>query len=120
MKACLTLKVDVNTISDDGYWSALNIAIHVKSPELLEILLRERNINPNLVMNHKNKGGIPDRWTALMFACWAGNHVMVERLVKEAECDINMRGLGNNTALTFAAGLERGYYSNRIPQYKMC
>ena len=30
VKACLTLKVDVNTLSDDGYWSALNIAIHVK------------------------------------------------------------------------------------------
>ena len=54
-----------------------------------------------------------------MMAAMSNQLEVVERLVKEAECDINMRGLGNNTALTFAAGLERGYYSNRIPQYKI-
>ena len=106
VKACLTLKVDVNILSDDGYWSALNIAIHVKSPELLEILLRERNINPNLVINHKNKGGIPDRWTALMFACWAGNHVMVERLVRVVEVDVMYQDQSGDSAAHKAS--ERG------------
>ena len=42
-----------------------------------------------------------------MMAAMSNQAEVVERLVKLAECDINMRGLGLNTALTFAAG--QGY-----------
>ena len=42
-----------------------------------------------------------------MMAAMSNQAEVVERLVKLAECDINMRGLGHNTALTFAAG--QGY-----------
>ena len=42
-----------------------------------------------------------------MMAAMSNQTVVVERLVELAECDINMRGLGLNTALTFAAS--QGY-----------
>ena len=39
-----------------------------------------------------------------MMAAMSNQLEVVERLVRVAECDINMRGIGHNTALTFAAG----------------
>ena len=39
-----------------------------------------------------------------MMAAMSNQAVVVGRLVEVAECDVNMRGLGLNTALTFAAG----------------
>ena len=42
--------------------------------------------------------------SGLMMAAMSNQAEVVARLVEEADCDINMRGLGLNTALTFAAG----------------
>ena len=39
-----------------------------------------------------------------MMAAMSNQLEVVERLVQVPECDVNMRGLGHNTALTFAAG----------------
>ena len=98
VKACLALDVDVNTTSDGGYWSSLIIAVCTNSVELLEILLKQGNINTNLVMNHYNRGGIPDRWTALMFASWKGKSLMVERLVRVGELNVMYQDQSGDTA----------------------
>ena len=74
VKACLTLKVDVNTVSEDGRWSGLNIAAKKNNLELLEILLS----HPDIKINNS---GLNRRWTALMFACRRGNSAIVSRLV---------------------------------------
>ena len=42
--------------------------------------------------------------SGLMMAAMSNQTEVVERLVQEAQCHVNMRGLGDNTALTFAAG----------------
>ena len=47
VKACLTLDVDVNTVSEDGRWCAIRIAVNRSSLELLDILLS----NPKLDVN---------------------------------------------------------------------
>ena len=39
VRESLSLGVDVNTVSDNGRWSALTIAAHKNYPELLDILL---------------------------------------------------------------------------------
>ena len=47
VKACLTLKVNVNTVSDYGYWSGLTIAAYMNYPELVDLLLSHPDINFN-------------------------------------------------------------------------
>ena len=42
--------------------------------------------------------------SGLMMAAMSSQAAVVARLVEEEDCDVNMRGLGLNTALTFAAG----------------
>ena len=42
--------------------------------------------------------------SGLMMAAMANQIEIVERLLKEPNCDVNMRGMQENTALTFAAG----------------
>ena len=58
-----------------------------------------------------NTTGVPDTGpsvlsgtTGLMMAAMSGQTEVVERLVRVPELDINRRGLGQNSALTFAAG----------------
>ena len=58
-----------------------------------------------------NTTGVPDSGpsvlsgtTGLMMAAMSGQTEVVERLVMVPELDINRRGLGHNSALTFAAG----------------
>ena len=58
-----------------------------------------------------NTTGVPDSGpsvlsgtTGLMMAAMSGQTEVVERLVTVPELDINKRGLGQNSALTFAAG----------------
>ena len=52
VKACLTLKVDVNTVSEDGRWSGLTIAAQKNNTELLEILLS----HPDIEINNTSPG----------------------------------------------------------------
>ena len=47
VKACLTLDVDVNTVSDDGRWCAIRIAVNRSSLELLDILLSHPKLDVN-------------------------------------------------------------------------
>ena len=58
-----------------------------------------------------NTTGVPDTGdsvlsgtTGLMMAAMSGQTEVVERLIRLPELDINRRGLGQNSALTFAAG----------------
>ena len=89
VKACLTLKVDVNTVSEDGLWSGLTVAAHKNYMELLEILLSHPQIKINNTTDAGGAGWSGCQWTALMFASRAGNSAIVSRLVQVAGLDIN-------------------------------
>ena len=67
---CLSRGVDVNTVSEDGYWSGLTIAAEKNYTELLEILLSRPDIKIN---NTTKKGYWGYLCTALMYACDTGN-----------------------------------------------
>ena len=92
-EACLSLKVDVNTVSEDGQWSGLTIAASKNYTDLLEILLSHPKIKINQTTRRDRDPGIgvliSGHWTALMFACHAGNSAIVSRLVQEPRLDIN-------------------------------
>ena len=47
VKACLTLDVDVNTVSENGRWTALLISLNRKGLELLDILLSHPKLDVN-------------------------------------------------------------------------
>ena len=90
VSACLTLKADVNTKSEDGFWSALTIAVHMNNPELLEVLLSQTNIDVNLTSSQAcTKSGNIYQWTPLMFACFWGNTDSVARLAKVPRLSLN-------------------------------
>ena len=76
--------VDVNTVSEDGQWSALTIAAEKNYTELLEILLSHSDIKINKTTKYYD-----NQWTALMFACDSGNSAIVSRLVQVPGLDIN-------------------------------
>ena len=90
VRACLTLEVDVNTVSGDGLRSGLTIAAHKNYLELLDVLLSHPAIKINQTTT---SGGVLGwfgyQWTALMFACAAGNSDTVSRLVEEEGLDFN-------------------------------
>ena len=91
VKACLTLEVDVNTVSEDGLWSGLTIAAHKNYLELLDILLSHPAIKINQTTD---AGGVPEsfpgrQWTALMFACYGGNSDSVSKLTTVEGLDYN-------------------------------
>ena len=48
VEACITLGVDVNTVSEDGTWSGLTIAAHKNYIKLLDLLLSQPAIDVNL------------------------------------------------------------------------
>ena len=100
VRACLTRKVDVNRVSEDGHWSGLTIAAHKNYLELLDLLLSHPDIKINQTTNHSGWFGLNRRqWTALMFACRAGNSAIVSRLVEEEELDINYQDEDGDTAV---------------------
>ena len=91
VRACLTLEVDVNTVSGDGLRSGLTIAAHKNYLELLDVLLSHPAIKINQTTD---ADGVREsfsgrQWTALMFACSAGNSDTVSRLVEEEGLDFN-------------------------------
>ena len=92
--ACLTLQVDVNTVSEDGRWSCLTIAAEKNNLKLVDLLLSQPGVRINQTTGND--------WTALMLACRCGNPVIVSRLVKEKELDINAQDVYGNTAAHFA------------------
>ena len=99
VSACLTLKADVNAKSEDGFWSALTIAVHMNKPELLEVLLSHPNIDVNLTSSHaSHKSGNIYQWTPLMFACFWGNTDIVSRLAKAPKLDLKYRDNFGDTA----------------------
>ena len=81
---CLSRGVDVNTVSEDGRWSGLTIAADKNRPELLEIMLSHPDIKINNTTTY-----FGSQWTALMFACDAGNPTIVARLVQVSGLDVN-------------------------------
>ena len=94
VKACLTLGVDVNTVSKDKYgtttYSGLTIAAKKNYPKLLDLLLS----HPDIKINQTTDAGVVLGWSggqisALMFACDAGNSAIVSRLLEEKELDLN-------------------------------
>ena len=60
-EACLTLDVDVNTVSEDGHWSGLTIAAYKNYTELLEILLSHPQIKINKT-THAAGVSVRSRW----------------------------------------------------------
>ena len=99
VSACLTLKADVNTKSEDGYWSALTIAVHMNNQELLEVLLSQTNIDVNLTSSQAcTKSGNIYQWTPLMFACFWGNTDSVARLAKVPRLSLNSRDNSGDSA----------------------
>ena len=90
----------MNTVSEDGLWSGLTVAAHKNYTDLLEILL----MNPQIKINNTtDPGGVQAnlsgrQWTALMFACNAGNSAIVSRLVQVPGLDINYQDEDGYTA----------------------
>ena len=88
---CLSRGVDVNTVSEYGFWSGLTIAAHKNYPELLEILLS----HPDIKINNKSLVPGSDDFdpgshrTVLMIACDRGNPAIVSRLVQVRWLNIN-------------------------------
>ena len=89
VRACLTLEVDVNTVSENGHWSGLTIAADKNYLELLDVLLSHPAIKINQTTDTGGIGLSGSQWTALMFACYAGNSDTVSRLVEEEGLDFN-------------------------------
>ena len=89
VRDCLSRGVDVNTVSEFGYWSGLTIAADRNYLELLEIFLS----HPDIKINNTTKSGVSQsgvsQWTALMFACHSGNSAIVSRLVQVPGLDLN-------------------------------
>ena len=81
VRDCLARGVDVNTVSEDGDWSGLNIAAYKNYLKLLDVLLSQ----PDIKINKATYLG----WTALMFACHAGNSEVVSKLVQVPGVDLN-------------------------------
>ena len=104
-EACLSLGVDVNTVSEDDYdglWSGLSIAAHKNYTDLLEILLSHPQIKINNTTTYELHFGeiLSERkGTALMSACSAGNSAIVSRLVQVPGLDINYQNEVGETAL---------------------
>ena len=78
VKKCLSRGVDVNTVSGDGDWSGLIIAAWNDYSDLVDLLLAQPDIKINNTTRHFPRL----QWTALMFACEAGNPDIVSRLVE--------------------------------------
>ena len=98
VKACLTLEVDVNTVSEEGERSGLTIAAEKNNIELLNILLSHPGIEINKTVTLKSdEDGGKSVWSvsvsalALMFAAWYGNSAVVARLVQEEQINIKTR-----------------------------
>ena len=94
VRECLSQGVDVNTVSEDGYWSGLSIAATENNQELLEILLSHPDIkinNTTKIRKKINKITKIKKYklTPLMVACEYGTPAIVSRLVQVPELDIN-------------------------------
>ena len=106
-EACLTLDVDVNTVSEDGCWSGLTVAAHNNDTELLEILLSQPQIKINNTTDAAGLEVLPLsglQFTPLMFACRAGNSAIVSRLVQVPGLDINYQDRRGWTVAQRASG----------------
>ena len=94
VKKCLSRGVDVNTVSGDGDWSGLIIAAWNDYSDLVDLLLAQPDIKINNTTRHFPRL----QWTALMFACEAGNPDIVSRLVEVPGLDINYQDEDGKTA----------------------
>ena len=103
VRACLTLEVDVNTVSGDGLRSGLTIAAHKNYLELLDVLLSHPAIKINQTTDAAGIGFPGYQYTGLMFACDAGNSDTVSRLVEEEGLDFNYQYHGGVTAAILAS-----------------
>ena len=92
VRVCLSEGVDVNTVSDNGRWSALTIAAHKNLPDLLELVLSQPGIQVNKTTDAKAAGWSSCQWSPLTFACHAGNSAIVARLVETEGVNINFQG----------------------------
>ena len=102
--ACITLGVDVNTVSEDGKWSGLTIAAHKNYIKLLDLLLSQPAIDVNLAtlenITNGAKKQTKSKWTPLMFAGAAGHHNIVKKLVQVSGINFNHKdGYGGPTQM---------------------
>ena len=97
VRECLNQGVDVNTVSEDRQVfqrsPGLAIAAENNYPELLNLLLSQPGINVNLAWG----------WTPLMYACAAGHHEIVRRLLQVPGINILHEDSDGDTALHEAA-----------------
>ena len=98
VNGCLSRGVDVNTVSEDGYWSGLTIAARNNYLELLEILL----FHPKIKINNTIGGDFSGQRTALMIACDFGKPAIVSRLVQVPGLDIMYQDRWGYTAALLA------------------
>ena len=93
--------MNVNTISEDKQWSGLTIAAYNNCHQILEWLLRQPGIDVNTKTVANQYFG--KKWTALMFACRAGNSEIVSRLSEVPNIDFNYRDKDGCAAVHCAA-----------------
>ena len=98
------LNVNVNTLSEDGQWSGVTIAAKQNYIELLDLLLCQPGVDANLPTTESvSKSKKFGKWTPLMFACRAGHHKIVRRLVQVPGINITHKDSYGRTALHVAA-----------------
>ena len=100
VKACLTLGVDVNTVSDDQKESGLTVAADKGYLHLLALLLAQPRINVNVKVALNQSRG---QWTPLMFACCFNRPEVVRRLIQVPGLDTDHQGSSGYTAQHCAA-----------------
>ena len=98
VRECLDQGVDVNIVkelrSGEKKYSGLTIAAEKNYPELVDLLVSQPGIDVNL---------IPGYGTPLMYACYAGHHEIVRRLVQVPGINIGHKESDGRTALHYAA-----------------
>ena len=70
VEACLLLGVNPNTVSEDGKWSGLSVASFENEPQLLDLMLKQPDIDINLPTSatiHRSNWAHFGRHTPLMF-----------------------------------------------------
>ena len=91
VKACLTLRADVNSLSQDGHWTPLTYAAFDQNLKLLEILLAQPGLNVNKTSACvTDEHGNPYQNTALMVACHFGYSAVLSRLIQVKGIDVNV------------------------------
>ena len=96
VKACITLGVDINLVTDDGKWSGLTAAAHNGSLETLDHLLTLPTIDVNIKTTGSDTYG---KVTAFHQACRSGKLDVVKKLMNVPNIELNKDKDGWNEAI---------------------